>query len=412
MRHALLVVMAFVLVAFNAHAAEYKAVSSGVRYTHMGDYSVERLNKILTTEVASFSSFKVQYPEAANAVSLYKVQYTTVIPEQGNKPTLASGLVAVPQPTLQGTGQNAGQAAKKRLPVVSYQHGTVFTRTAVPSRPEESDETRIVTARLAGNGYVVIAADYIGKGDSAEPDSYMVREATVQACMDMLFAARAVLADLGIEEEGLYLSGWSQGSWSTQQFRHRLESLNMPVKAAATAATPADLYLLLTRWINNPTALDATWLAGSVILFTHSYAYYYDMPGLPQTIIKPEYQAACRDFFENRIGWEQLQPQIPAKIADLLQKDVTARSSAGVDSFFRTLRENQAFMWRSATPCRYYYGKVDEVMPPYVSTLAAGYTEAAGGAKAEAVYAGDMADHRGSFLYGVKDQKEFFDSKR
>lgn len=400
MRQALLFVLFFVLAAFNAGAAEYRAVSSGVRYTHLGDYSVERLNTILSTEVATFSSFKIQYPQAANGVSLYKVQYATVIPEQGNKPTLASGLVAVPK------------TAQKKLPVVSYQHGTVFTRTAVPSRPEESDETRIVTARLAGNGYVVIAADYIGKGDSAEPDSYMVREATVQACVDMLFAARAVLADLGIAEDGLFLSGWSQGSWSTQQFRHRLESLNVPVKAAATAATPNDLYLLLTRWINNPTALDATWLAGSVILFTHSYAHYYDMPGLPQTIIKPEYEAACRDFYENKIGWEQLQPQIPGKIADLLQKDAVAKSTPGMDAFFSRLRENQAFMWRSVTPCRYYYGKVDEVMPPYVATLAVGYTEAVGGAKAEAVYAGDVADHRGAFLYGVKDQKEFFDSRR
>ena len=400
MRQALLFVLFFVLAAFNAGAAEYRAVSSGVRYTHLGDYSVERLNTILSTEVATFSSFKIQYPQAANGVSLYKVQYATVIPEQGNKPTLASGLVAVPK------------TAQKKLPVVSYQHGTVFTRTAVPSRPEESDETRIVTARLAGNGYVVIAADYIGKGDSAEPDSYMVREATVQACVDMLFAARAVLADLGIAEDGLFLSGWSQGSWSTQQFRHRLETLNIPVRAAATAATPADLYLLLTRWINRPTPLDATWLAGSVILFTYSYAYYYDMPGLPQTVIKPEYEAACRDFYENKIGWEQLQPQIPGKIADLLQKDAVAKSTPGMDAFFSRLRENQAFMWRSVTPCRYYYGKVDEVMPPYVATLAVGYTEAVGGAKAEAVYAGDVADHRGAFLYGVKDQKEFFDSRR
>ena len=322
MRQALLFVLIFVLAAFNAGAAEYKAVSSGVRYMHMGDYSVERLNTILSTEVAGFSSFKIQYPQAANGVSLYKVQYATVIPEQGNKPTLASGLVAVPK------------TAQKKLPVVSYQHGTVFTRTAVPSRPEESDETRIVTARLAGHGYVVIAADYIGKGDSTEPDSYMVREATVQACVDMLFAARAVLADLGITEDGLFLSGWSQGSWSTQQFRHRLESLKVPVKAAATAATPTDLYLLLTRWINNPTALDATWLAGSVILFTHSYAHYYDMPGLPQTVIKPEYEAACRDFYENKIGWEQLQPQIPAKIADLLQKDAVAQSTPVWTRFF------------------------------------------------------------------------------
>lgn len=43
------------------------------------------------------------------------------------------------------------------------------------------------------------------------------------------------------------------------QFRRKLESLDMPVTAAATASTPSDLYLLLTRWINNPTSLDASW---------------------------------------------------------------------------------------------------------------------------------------------------------
>ena len=129
MRQTLLFVMAFMLVACSAAAADYKAVSTGVRYTHLGDYSVERLNRILTTEVAAFSSFKVQYPQAANAVSLYKVQYTTVIPELGNKPTLASGLVAVPQ------------TAQKKLPVVSYQHGGSLAarrigRNAYSHRPD------------------------------------------------------------------------------------------------------------------------------------------------------------------------------------------------------------------------------------------------------------------------------------
>ena len=56
--------------------------------------------------------------------------------------------------------------------------------------------------------------------------------------------------------------------------------------------------------------------------------------------------------------------------------------------------------------------KVAITMPPYVATLPVGYAEAAGGASAQAVYAGDDADHRGAFLYGVLDQKDFFDSKR
>lgn len=392
-----LVVLLVCLAPLSARAEASKAVASGVRYTHIGDYNVERLNRILGEEVKEFSSFAVHYPPATNAVSLYRVVYETTIPERGNQPTTASGLVAVPQ------------VPQHTLPVVSYQHGTVFTKTAVPSHPEESMETRLMVARFAGQGYLVIAADYVGKGESTEPDSYMVRDVTVQACLDMLLASRAVCADLGLRQSDLFLSGWSQGAWSTMQFRHKLESLNMPIKAAATASTPSDLYLLFTRWINNPSPLDASYLVGIPVLFLNSYGYYYGLPGLVQVAIRPEYQKSATEFYANTIGWEQAQKQLPAKVADLLQPAFAAESSMATSLFYSRLQDNQAYRWRYATPSRYYYGKIDEVLPPYVGTLPVGYTEAVGGAKAESVYAGDNADHRGTFLFGVLDQKPFFD---
>ena len=52
------------------------------------------------------------------------------------------------------------------MPMVSYQHGTVFSKDDVPSRPEQSAETRIMIARFAAQGYVVISADYSGHGYS------------------------------------------------------------------------------------------------------------------------------------------------------------------------------------------------------------------------------------------------------
>lgn len=379
-------------------AGPLPSVPSSVRYEHIGDYTVERLNKILTEELAAFSAFKISYPPAKNAVRLYKVFYQTVIPEQGNKPTTASGLVAVPQ------------VAQTALPVVSYQHGTVFTKTAVPSRPEESMETRLMIARFAGQGYVVIGADYVGKGESPEPDSYMVKDVTAQACLDMLFASRAVCADLGLAQGDLFLSGWSQGAWATMQFRHKLEELDIPVKAAATASTPSDLYLMLTRWINNPTSLDASWLLGTPILFINAYERYYDLPGLSQAAIKEQYWQAAKDLYENRTDWEQAAKILPATVRELLRPEFAAQSSMGTSRFYRRLQDNQAYQWRYRTPSRYYYGKIDEVMPPYVATLPVDYARTAGGAPAEAVYAGDSADHRGTFLFGVLDQKDWFDS--
>lgn len=397
-KYLLLVLALLVCSCLPAQAATLDAGPGPVRYEHLGDYSVERLNKILTEELAAFSAFKVSYPPAQNAVSLYKVSYPTVIPELGNQPTTATGLVAVPK------------VAGKALPVVSYQHGTVFTKTAVPSHPEESMETRLMIARFAGQGYIVIGADYVGKGDSPEPDSYMVKEVTAQACLDMLLASRTVCSALGLTQGQLFLSGWSQGAWATMQFRRKLESLDMAVAAAATASTPSDLYLLLNRWINNPTSLDASWLPGSPLLFLHSYEHYYDLPGLSRAAIAQQWQQAARELYENKIGWEEAAGKLAKTVKDLLQPGFAAQSSMGQERFYRLLQGNEAYRWRSRTPSRYYYGKIDEVMPPYVATLPVDYARTTGAAPAEAVYAGDEADHRGAFLFGINDQKVWFDS--
>lgn len=393
-----LVVWCLVIGVSVGSAEEYKAVPGGIRYQYIGDYSVDRLNKILTSEAAEYSSFQITYPPAKNAVSLYRVVYNTVIPEKANKPVEASGLIAVPK-------INA-----KKMPVVSYQHGTVFSRTEVPSNPEESAETRLMVALFAGQDYIVIAPDYIGKGQSTESDSYMIKGSTAQACLDMLAASKAVCADLKLEQGELFLSGFSQGSWSTMVFRYRLESLGIPVKAAATAATPSDVYLMFSRWVNKPTELDATWIPGTVVLLLNSYEHYYEMPGLSQTAIKPKYWQTAKDLYDNKIGWSEAAKVLPPTVKELLQPDFAAASSLLANRFYQRLQENQAYRWRYLSPSRYYYGKMDEVMPPYVATLPVEYQNTIGGAPAEAVFAGEKANHRGAFMFGMLDQKNWFDT--
>ncbi len=165
-----------------ARGADDHAVSSGVKYELIGSYSVDRLNQILTSELKEFSAYPTSYPPAHYAVKLYRVTYPSVIPEQYNRPTTASGLLAVPESGLD------------TMPVVSYQHGTVFSKTEVPSHPDESMETRLMLAQFAGQGYVMVAAevaaDYFGKGQSQEKDSYLVKASTQQACLDMRYGVR------------------------------------------------------------------------------------------------------------------------------------------------------------------------------------------------------------------------------
>lgn len=375
----------------------YKDLGGGVQYQEAGEFSIERLNKILTTELAEFSNFKVKYPAAKNAVKLYRVIYTTVIPEKDNQPATVSGLIAIPQ---NATGN---------LPVVSYQHGTVFSRTEVPSMIEQSSETRLMIANFAAHGYVVIAADYIGKGISKEPEAYIVPGATAQACYDMLQASRAIMADLGIKTGDLFLSGWSQGSYNTLVFLEKLEAQGVEVKAATMASTPNDIYLLLNKWMNVSSKLDVQWLLGTVSILIHSYEEYYGMPGLSQAAIKPEYWQACNDLYTNKITWEEAAKILPQKTSDLLQEEFRTNAAFAKRPFFRQLRDNADYHWRAKTPTRFYYGEIDEVIPPYVATLPVKYQEVMEGAKSEAVFAGSKANHHGTFLFGINDQKKWFD---
>jgi UDP-N-acetylmuramyl pentapeptide synthase len=83
------------------------------------------------------------------------------------------------------------------MPVISYQHGTVVVKSACPSNPDSSLETKLIIAQFASRGYIVIGADMIGLGVSDQPHADFVRLSTEQACIDMLNG----LADSAIRPE-------------------------------------------------------------------------------------------------------------------------------------------------------------------------------------------------------------------
>ncbi len=258
-------------------------VSSGVSYELIGGWDVDRLTRILTVDAPKFFGVNVVYPPARNAVKLYRVTYASVIPERGNRPTVATGLLAVP---------DTGAAS---FPMLSYQHGTVYGKQEVPSFPDQSPETQLILAEFAGQGYVVIAADYFGMGLSKEPEGYVVKASHQQASYDLLVASRAVLDQLGVSTPKLFLGGWSQGGFVTMAFLEKLENAGVPVAAAATASAPVDGFALVSGGLDFPRKNDAPWLTTILILSAFSFENYYGVPGLAHSVINDaSYDAAQR----------------------------------------------------------------------------------------------------------------------
>ncbi len=401
----------FVLFSLTCHVRSlaqepFRDAAPHVQYQYIGTYDPSRFNRILGGELDTFmmgspmpaSSFRAQFAKPKYAVKLYRVKYRSMAPEYGNWPVEASGLVAIPV-----TGSDS-------MPMVSYQHGTVFSRREVPSFPDESMETKLMLAQFASQGYIVIGADYFGLGASTLPNSYLVRGSSEQACVDMLYAAQDVLKAMKIRQGPFFVHGWSQGGWTNMTFLRKLEYLGIKVTAAATASAPVDAFATMNRWMNNYQPGDAVYLPACVTNYIFAVEFYNQIPGLARTAIRPEYYQAAKDFYEFKIDWTTYLKLTRDKVKDVLKPEFLSGGDFGTGVYWLDLEKSQAYRWRCATPLVNYYGEKDEVVPVYIAKLAEGFHTLFGSNTTRAENAGKDADHRATFVYSTIHARAWFET--
>lgn len=376
-------------------AADSVAVTSGVHYQFLAHWDTARLNQILETDTPKFAGIPVKYSAAVNGVNLYRVTYASFIPERANKPTVASGLIAIPD-----TGG-------KTFPMVSYQHGTVYGKQEVPSFPDQSPETALTIAQFAGQGYVVIGADYFGLGTSTEPEGYMVKASHQQATYDMLMASRAVLDAMKIASTKLFLAGWSQGGFVTMAFLQKLEAAHVKVTAAATASAPVDIFVALNGFLSFPRTIDASWVNSLFILSSFSFENYYGEPGLARSVIADKYYETARNAYERK----PFDPaQIPTDLHQLIKPEYFDAQYFADSAYGRLVARTEAYRWIIKSPVRNYFGETDEAITPGLGRMAMTYQRSIGNGNSnvEAVSTGETT-HRGTFAKAVPEWKRWFD---
>ncbi|AFL86852.1 hypothetical protein Terro_0511 [Terriglobus roseus DSM 18391] len=373
-------------------------VSTGVSYELIGRWDADKLNQVLKVEAPKFFGVNVAYTPARNAVKMYRITYSSVAPERGNKPVTATGLLAIPD------------TSGASFPMVSYQHGTVYGKQQVPSFPEQSPETALMLAQFAGQGYVVIGADYFGMGISSEPEGYMVKASHQQATYDMLTASRAVLAQMKIATPKLFIAGWSQGGFVTMAFLEKLESAGVPVAGAATASAPVDVFVALSGYLDFPRKNDADWLPTLFLLSSFSFEHYYGVPGLARSVLNDAYYDVARKAYEK-------QPfdatQIPTDLHKLVRAEYFNPEFFANSAYGRLIAEKtNAYRWVIKSPVRNYYGETDEAITPGVGQLVKTYQMAMGSGNTvvDAVSTGKTS-HRGTYATAVPQWKIWFDQQ-
>lgn len=370
-------------------------VASGVQYEFIGRWDTDRLNDVLTEDTPKFFGVTVSYTAAKNAVKLYRVTYSSVVPERANMPIVATGLVAVPD--IPG----------RSFPMVSYQHGTVYEKTQVPSFPDQSPETQLTLAQFAGQGYIVIGADYFGMGSSKEPEGYMVKASHQQASYDMLLASRAVLADLGLSSSKLFVSGWSQGGFVAMAFLEKLESAGEKVDGTATASAPVDVSVALNGFLSFPRKIDADWVNSLFILSSFSFENYYGVPGLARSLIADAYYDVARKAYLREpfnVG------DVPTDLHKLIKPDYFNAQFFAASAYGKLVAQATAYRWIIKSPVRNYYGEADEAITVGLGQLAMTYQRAIGNGnpQVEAISTGQTS-HRGTYATAVPQWKAWFD---
>lgn len=375
-------IISFTLLMHSAHAANAK-------FEFLKTVTAQELNTILNQEREGF--LKASPPDASyalppvsqarNDVDLYTVAYDSVVPEQGRKVVRTTGLLALPKTDKKGS-----------LPLMSYQHGTVFGKYEVPSfafkasnpsghpHYEGAYETRYMVALYAGNGMAMMAADYFGMGGNAQNnEAYFVKDSTQQANFDLYLDVQKFLQDKGMAPSRLFLGGWSLGGLNTTGFVNKLESEGVKVDAAFTASAPNDPYAALHGLMYYPReGLDAIWLNTIVALSVFSYEYYYNKPGLARSVIHPDHFANMQSIYTRSYGaptnllamFQKLgrQPLLNYFRPEYKDPSFFAKSEYGA-----LLRQNETYRHLFKAPVRMYFGSRDEAIKESIGTLASAY---------------------------------------
>jgi pimeloyl-ACP methyl ester carboxylesterase len=323
-------------------------------------------------------------------VSLYCVRYWTTGADASL--TVASGLVALPR-----TSRLRG--------VVSFQHGTEPERISAPSTDPRNG--LLAAAAFAGRGYLLVAPDYVGLGVSTMAHPYMHADSEADAVVDLLRAARDVVAAIGMDwPDAILLTGFSQGGHATLAAQRLLEAApidGLTVTAAASIAGPFDL-----AGISFPFALEGHSKSSSLNL-AYMVGAYANIYGEDLTsALRDPYASKVPVLFDGLHDYDTIIAALPADPRKMFHEEFLQTYARGEPNWLRErLTENGLYEWSPRAPIRLYFGAFDGDVSPREAEVEAKRLNVRGG-NVTAVDAGEF-DHEGSLRASAPSVLAWFD---
>ncbi len=338
-----------------------------------------------------------------NAVELYRINYTTKNIE--GKVDTASGLVVIPD------NNNFTYS------VIAYHHGTVGSRYDVPSY--ESFEV-LIPSIYAAYGFISIAPDYLGLGDSKGFHPYIHAASEAWATKDMLIAAQDFYEERGITaKKRVMISGYSQGGHAGMAAHKLLESdpsLGFNVVAATHMSGPYDISSNMKNLLLDDGEYPlVAYMPYVALAFDEVYGIFN---GDINSFFLPNYSSLILQFYREEIDLWTLNDLLIAELNNEFGKanpakmlipqvlaDIIADDNHPVNV---ALRDNDVYDWAPKADTRLLYCGKDEQVAFQNSLTAEAKMKANGATKVNAYNIDPNGNHSSCVSPAVTNSVFFF----
>jgi hypothetical protein len=330
-------------------------------------------------------------------ITVFRIFYKTH--DFQNNEITASGLVYVPEIT------------RHHVPIVCYQHGTVFHKEEVPSII--GDLSYFAPFILASeSGAIVCAADYIGLGFSDGIQHYFEPTEEANAVIDMLGSVQILLNktyhSLTFNNE-VYLTGYSQGGHATLAAQRRLETLyryQFQIKASAPMASffsfeKSSQLNLMKDSINSTYACTYAFLINSIQSTQNVYSSYKDI------FISP-YDSLTNIIFNGTYYVNYVNAVYPNYFYNTLQPSFRNDFKNNPNNIFlKAIKKYDVINdWIPKAPTHFYHSQGDEIAY-YENSVIAYNTFKQNGGHVELNSLGNIS-HLDGNIAAIKSVREWF----
>jgi pimeloyl-ACP methyl ester carboxylesterase len=274
----------------------------------------------------------------------------------------------------------------------------------VPSRLNQEGD---LVAALGGVGFLTVAPDYLGLGDSPGFHPYVHAETEATASVDMLRAAREFAEEKSIYlNDQVFVAGYSQGGHAAMALHRKLElelSDEFTVTAAAPMSGPYSIGEVMQQLIFTDTPQEyffPAYVPYTVLSFQYAgQTVYNELTDL----FKPEYAVNMEKFFNEDLDLQQLNfllvstltlntgASIPVRMfQDNIIHDIKTDPN---HPFNLALKANNVYDWSPKAPTRLFYCEADDQVPAQNSLVAEAVMLGNGAADLDALDVQSDADH-------------------